>query len=204
MATRATYQVENQTFYCHWDGYPAGAAYRFAKMVEALTVPSDKERNLDAVDDRRGGYAFAFIRGNMDAEPTADHEEHGDTEYRYTLTEQGGRARIKVTERSGYGVDAKWKTIYEGWLIDWPEMATQGIVEVDFGSGWHAGRTYTLATVENAKAIKSREAEIAGSFKTMPDGRENPNKPIHIARMRAWRMALNEAEAPAPDTFIEA
>jgi hypothetical protein len=203
MATRGTYEIESQTFYCHWDNYPEGGAYRLAKMVEALTQPSADERPLDAIEDRRGGLAFAFIRGNMDAEPTESHEEHGDTEYRYTVKTKDGRAHLRVDERTGYGPEATWKAIYTGPLAEWKLMAEQEVIEAQMPQ--YGGNTRpVLATKEAAAKIKTREAKIAGHFGTMPDGRENPNKATHIAQMRAWGAALNEAEAPAPDTFIEA
>ena len=72
MSTRATYQINNTTFYCHCDGYPTGAGYRFAKMIEALTVPSG-EWSHQPIEPRRGGLEYAFIRGVMDAEPTEGH-----------------------------------------------------------------------------------------------------------------------------------
>lgn len=84
MATRATYQIGDSTFYCHWDGYPRGAAVRFINMINAKV--SFDEKSITGIKEVRGGYPFAFIRGNLDAEPTDSHDAHGDTEYRYTLS----------------------------------------------------------------------------------------------------------------------
>lgn len=103
MSTRATYSFVNgttRTFYCHWDGYPAWAARRFRN---ALTASFPKEllgtdpgpRAWHNITDRpRGGFAFAFIRGNEDAEPSSGHDAHGDTEYRYTYREKTGTIEV--------------------------------------------------------------------------------------------------------------
>lgn len=109
MATRATYEICGTTFYCHWDGYPTGAAQRFAAMVKAMIVADESE--IDGIERRNGGYAFAFIRGVMDAESTEGHEAHGDTEYRYTLDrdDQDGMM-IRVEERLNFGNPAKRET----------------------------------------------------------------------------------------------
>lgn len=95
MATRATYQIGDTTFYCHWDGYPRGAALRFINMVKAKVSFDKKE--IDGMVQAKGGYPFAFIRGNLDAEPTESHDAHGDTEYRYTLKiEDRGAVLVSV------------------------------------------------------------------------------------------------------------
>ena len=79
MSTRATYQIRasrapTATFYIHHDGYPEGAAAYFDAMLATFSARES------------GGYAEAFLRGNLRAELTTNHDEHGDTEYRYTLT----------------------------------------------------------------------------------------------------------------------
>ncbi|MBE0506755.1 MAG: hypothetical protein IBX50_08545 [Marinospirillum sp.] len=80
MGTRATYQfnLSNDagaapvTLYCHWDGYPAGAA----------------EKLLHALLDKEGRDPIAsFIIGNKEQAMFASgHEAYGNTEYRYTIT----------------------------------------------------------------------------------------------------------------------
>lgn len=70
MGTRATYQIEGKTFYCHWDNYPQGAAYRLFKML---------------ANDSKGGLACRFLRANDDVEFTESHDVHGDTEFQYTV-----------------------------------------------------------------------------------------------------------------------
>ena len=41
MGTRATYEIDGAAFYCHFDGYPQGAAVRFAAMVDKLHEVTD-------------------------------------------------------------------------------------------------------------------------------------------------------------------
>ena len=79
MSTRATYEIDGEVFYCHYDGYPAGALGRFA---EALRMRY-RHRNGGCIQSNPGGMPYAFIRGAHDAAPAKTHECHGDTEYRY-------------------------------------------------------------------------------------------------------------------------
>lgn len=232
MATRATYQVEHQTFYCHWDGYPSGAAQRFANMVAALTVPSTRE-GIDAVGDRRGGLPFAFIRGNMDAEPVKGRDEIGGTEYHYEVyaSKEDNRVWIMVFQPKD---DGGWRMVNHKPLVDWintermagathyqtvmaerkqpvPSLAEllEGFPEVVeawvevYGDG--KGRP-VLATRENAEKIKEAEDKLAVKY-----GGGNPNGPIHGKRANAWAKALGlEEETPwarrnrAAEAFIEA
>ena len=73
MSTRATYQIDNETFYIHHDGYPQGAAEYFAAALEL----KHKLPNLS--------FKEAFQYANERAEPTPRHDSHGDTEYQYTV-----------------------------------------------------------------------------------------------------------------------
>ena len=68
MATRGTYKIGKMLFWCHWDNYPSGAALRLYRMIDKLTQPDDE--NSDGIKPCRGGLEFAFIRGNIDAEPS--------------------------------------------------------------------------------------------------------------------------------------
>lgn len=76
MATRATYKfVGNNrqptvTFYIHHDGYPQGAA---AHLRDAALAAC------------KGTMAEKFLRANEHAELTYDHDQHGDTDYRWTI-----------------------------------------------------------------------------------------------------------------------
>lgn len=200
MATRATYQIDKLTFYCHWDGYPTGAAQRFANMVKAHTVPAAGELHLSSVVDRRGGFAFAFIRGNLDAEPTESHQAHGDTEFRYTLTtEGGGFAKIKVDDVR-YDNGRKWRQIYHGDLAEWlnqqrAAMATQlrdyysrqnieGDADADAleaipvivraietrDPGWGTSAFAIYATREDAEKIEANERAFVERFSKPCEG----------------------------------
>lgn len=76
MSTRATYEFSTDryravTLYIHHDGYPEGAAAYFHEASQC--------------ENPRGGMACRFIRAIEGAELTGGHEEHGDTEYRYTV-----------------------------------------------------------------------------------------------------------------------
>ena len=85
MSTRATYKINTMTLYVHHDGYPEGAAEKFHDMIHEAT------RNLYHGEEKaihrtaNGGYLENFIRGNANAEFTGSHDDHGDTEYQYTL-----------------------------------------------------------------------------------------------------------------------
>lgn len=102
MGTRATYEFEDKntimksiTFYAHFDGYPDGAAERFANMIEALYL--EPEEYSFILSEKRGGLAHAFLRGNSDAEITHDKLFHGDTEWHY---------KVYRNEQNIYMVDA--------------------------------------------------------------------------------------------------
>ena len=108
MATRATYEIDGITFYCHYDGYPAGAMDRLSNMV--------------AADTGRGGLPFAFIRGNFDAEPTDGHDRHGDTEFRYLIYKNHGAAYDKpqdfLTIYARCWTADRWQVLFSGFVHD--------------------------------------------------------------------------------------
>ena len=81
MSTRATYEIENEVFYIHHDGYEEGAASYLLRMCEEMLV---KARN--SVQMRRS-YADSFIAANHRAEKSR-HTAHGDTQYRYRVWKQ--------------------------------------------------------------------------------------------------------------------
>lgn len=210
MSTRATYQINKTVFYCHMDGYPTGAAVRFAQMIAAHTVP-DYERGYDPIESRRGGWEFAFIRGVMDAEPTEGHDAHGDTEYRYTLTagERGAFTTIRCDARNRDDVWIKG-AVYD--LADWvndqravsarqlrtfyakyPERFAGHdpaadalaeipvIVRVKEPSEYGAG-LIRYATLDNATKIAVLLLKQGSGFQ---EG--NPNKVSFLNRWQAWR-----------------
>lgn len=190
MATRATYQIGHNTFYCHWDGYPAGAAERFANMIAAMTVAAADGSRLSAIEDRRGGFAFAFIRGNMDAEPTLGHDAHGDTEYRYTLTTKAdGTAIIEVRERN-HDSEFRFSGLYT--LDEFINRNGAGkIVTADESRGDKYRKPRTIyATEAAAKAIAAGYARIAARF-----AEGNPNKPIFERMEDIWTDAILDTAA---------
>lgn len=102
MSTRATYLISSSNwdklkicFYIHYDGYPEGAAEYFW--------------NMHHNKNNRGGYAGRFIRSNDLAEFTLSHESHGDTEYRYTLSDKG-----ELTALARNGFSDNWHQFYKG------------------------------------------------------------------------------------------
>lgn len=84
MSTRATYEFRSTdgygpksvTFYIHYDGYPEGAASYFrAALAFKCEAPNSN-------------FADHFFRANR-TELTEGHNAHGDTEYQYTVTQNG-------------------------------------------------------------------------------------------------------------------
>jgi hypothetical protein len=196
MGTRATYEVNGQVFYCHWDGYPAGAANRFAKMIGAMTQPERGERNtIDAIADKRGGATFAFIRGNDDAEPTEGHDAHGDTEHRYRVTDDAAHGLVIEHEAK------RWDGDFAAWGPKRPlaefintrrdkEWGVPTIVTfADPATHWNLRKI--LATIDNAREIAANHRRLAERF---DDG--NPNKPHHVAQAEAWERAIAAADEP--------
>ena len=95
MSTRATYRFIPDdlqfkpaiTIYIHHDGYPEGASY----YLEGVNTVED------------------FIRKNDRAEITANHDVHGDTEYRYDIYQNGD---ITAFKREGWGENAIWEQFF--------------------------------------------------------------------------------------------
>ena len=85
MSTRATYQIDGVYFYIHHDGYEQGAAGYFLAMLNSLHMPLNSSGRTAC-----GGIAEAFLRGNSQASFTTDHEQHGDTQYRYDVQQDNG------------------------------------------------------------------------------------------------------------------
>mgnify|MGYP000510086920 CR=1 FL=1 len=110
MSTRATYSfsVPQVVIYIHYDGYPSGAAWYFYK---ALTHPN-----------QRGLGPEQMIRANDLAELTTDHEDHGDTEFRYDVKGWGPDAELVVSMIS----NNEWKTTWTGNLADFIHTHLQG------------------------------------------------------------------------------
>ena len=102
MSTRATYKIDGHYFYIHHDGYLAGAAEYF---YNALTLIKGKYYSRKLAED--------FIRANLGASFTTDHDDHGDTEFKYTVTKD----ELKAFKRNTNTWDT-WTTVYTGSLIE--------------------------------------------------------------------------------------
>jgi hypothetical protein len=179
MSTRGTYDINGTRFYCHWDNGPDGAAARFLSMAEANVRPTDRD-DYRCLEYGRGGLAFAFIRGNFDAETF----EGGDTQgaqYHYTLTASTtGAPRLTVHERDN----------------DWQWFAAESLPLRDFINRHRPGHVvlvnhqpgFTLATTENADAIAANLEAMAARYDM-----DSPSRREIEARAQAWREAVNAA-----------
>lgn len=190
MATRATYQfnLNNDagfapiTLYCHWDGYPGGAA----------------EKLLHALMDKEGRDPIAsFIIGNKEqAEFVSGHDAFDDTEYRYTITgSPDDKADLLVTFDSRDG--DQWKRtdtnlplhefIADHYGIDLYREA------VIYGPDrWHTNESITENAMngldEVKSAIKSWESAVsAGSIELSPLVAMN-----HLAERTKVETSLND------------
>ena len=144
MATRATYEIDGQVFYCHYDGYPAGAMERFGRALRRRY-----RQRAGFVSSNPGGMPFAFIRGAWDAQPAAGHECHGDTEFRYICyTSPDGvslRIDMRCFERN------KFYAIYNGSLAAAVNLYTPD--SMSHRRVWNEpGESNRLMTAENLQA----------------------------------------------------
>jgi hypothetical protein len=195
MSTRATYEVNGQVFYCHWDGYPAGAAQRFANMIAALTAPERGTRKeIDAIAERRGGAAFAFIRGNDDAEPAhrGSHEGHGDTEFRYNVDKHTEHGLAIQFEARRWNSEPQWRG-FGSWMPlaefintkrdkDWNVPTIVTVTDI-----W----TKRLATIDDAREIEANHRRLADKFDD-----SNPNRKGHLEQAEAWARAIAAVQQP--------
>lgn len=205
MATRATYKIGNTTFYCHWDGYPEGAAVRMANMVEHLTAPAGG-KGFEPISDRRGGLPYAFIRGNMDAEPAhmGHRDGHGDTEYHYEvyLSEEPatkGMPRV-MTFAKNWHEDSPWRLQSNVRLVEFindkgrqfkaPVCVMMEMPAKDPRDFPIYGARYTVATLDNARQI---EAEMRAKGEGFAEG--NPNRATYLWQADLWAAAVDQGEA---------
>lgn len=84
MATRAVYSftgfpgIPERQLYLHHDGYPTGAAWRFAMALRHRQEPE--------------AFAAAFLTTQPGAEPLGSPEQVADAEYRYRVQLLAGEA----------------------------------------------------------------------------------------------------------------
>lgn len=213
MATRATYQIDGMTFYCHWDGYPAGAAMRFVKAIAALTF-ANEGKGIEIYGEARGGLPFAFIRGNQDAEPTGSHADHGDTEWRYTVTsnQDPGKPQFTIKVQARNLNNGLWSTVIDGEdLASWcNEMRESWVHQVNLAKtkrgeqpvpreelleGWeplvtaklddgYGWKREMIATAANAKALAEAAAKQAMGYQET-----NPNRAGYQRKAEQWGAA---------------
>lgn len=188
MSTRATYEIEGRTFYIHHDGYPEGAASYFYNMVTALTAVNPKSESFDIFNHRmcRGGLEFAFIRGNGNAEPTENHDAHGDTEYRYTVSTVNGLPILLAEKRSSDWSNPSWQVFFHSPLTEFVNQYIEdGLFQNMTNQGQGIvyailGRTYPekiLCTVEEAKnAIEAFNSHAEKFDEGNPNRQSNFNK----------------------------
>ncbi len=94
MSTRATYRFYDNYkrldiyFYVHYDNYPDGAASYFQKMLNYIK------------ESQKSSYAEAFVRTNLHAYFTKNHDVHSDTEYQYNVI------KGSIAEDNGYILQA--------------------------------------------------------------------------------------------------
>jgi len=182
MSTSATYNIDGTTFYCHWDNYPAGAAERFIAMVDAMTQPGT-DGSYRVTEDRRGGAAFAFIRGNLDAGPGQDT----GVEFAYTLTTGPGN-KITVTMLDVYAnksttlpLDEFIRTHANPERVDDAQLVLSITKRDDYGPE---------RTVYATRAVASRvAAAYAVRMQRFPE--TNPNHQISHKRMTEWAAAVH-------------
>lgn len=105
MSTRATYDfpAQHTCLYIHHDGYEAGAAQYMYDAWQASTANSVT--------------AESMIRGCPRAEITGSHDDHGDTQYRYTF----GPAHQLHAETRDLNTDT-WSLVFRG---PWYEFVNQ-------------------------------------------------------------------------------
>ena len=149
MGTRATYEIDGAVFYCHFDGYPQGAAVRFAAMVDKLHEVTD----YGTIRNNGGGMDYAFIRGADDAQPTTSHEAHGDAEYRYICYRTDCGVVLTVHARMGW--NGSWHIIYSGALWSFinaftPDLEKRACV-VPLGHGCGTGTLVSVRQLRNLK-----------------------------------------------------
>jgi hypothetical protein len=134
MSTRATYNIDSKCFYIHYDGYCEGAAVYFWNMHKAKG---------------RGGCAEAFLRGNDLAEFTQSHNAHGDTEYRYDLTDE----TLTVWERSGDWGKPEFKKAWSGYwweFVNAHARMIEGFERLAKINGRVSTRTELVARIDEA------------------------------------------------------
>src|SRR5579863_1293231 len=150
MSTRGTYQfvpIESNprfkhktTVYIHHDNYPTGAAAYFYETLMNYSC---------------GGFATQFLRAIENAEITAGHDVHGDTEYRYDVEGEGPAADLAAYHRKwvdGEGRSSVWELIFHGLLHEFIAQNTKHIEDFKPFVTLRTSRGYVEVTNETRAA----------------------------------------------------
>lgn len=188
MSTSAVYNFPNMSFYCHYDNYQSGAALRLFNMVDAMVKPNADEPQC--YSEGRGGLAFAFIRGNLDAEPCVNTKR--GVEYVYSIFEEDNIWNVRV-QRSDY--DGKIEYVQVMALEEFinTRIENQGkeddvlprvcTVNNPFG---HSPNHNLLVVDKDAYEIAVLMQEYSDTFK---EG--NPNKKSFADKSQHWMKAAD-------------
>ena len=126
MGTRATYLIRvrkqwenfNICFYNHWDNYPEGAANLLTRALEQNWSNQCNGKNL--------AKRLASLDG---PEIVLGHEEVGDSDYRYDITEGEKDTNIIAYEATNSSEEMgwlnNWKVIFNGSLQEFIEKYTK-------------------------------------------------------------------------------
>jgi hypothetical protein len=171
MGTSAKYVIENDTFYTHYDGYENGAAARFLNAVKELVKPDPE--SLMGIKDVRGGFAFAFIRGNADVEPGHDVP----TDYTYEIIKNKDASYEVNVYKDDRLIDSD---DLESFVNKNNVLHESKIVKVAIPNYMNA-TVYDYATPENAFGIGKIMKKKADNF-----NEGNPNKKIFETKANAF------------------
>lgn len=147
MSTRATYLIDGQPFYIHYDGYVEGGAAYFAA---AARLPN-----------KRGGFVCQFLRANDLAEFTTAHDDHGDTEYQYTYDSAKDVLAVREASRDvcagRFANERKWSPVFAGSLARFLNTyGSEGEVWAIFRSRvWHRDDLTAWATERLDYAVEA-------------------------------------------------
>ena len=168
MSTRATYEINGQNFYIHYDGYEKGAA-RY--LYEALCY-----------ENHRSGLEGMFFRANSLAEFTESHDEHGDTQYRYTVTGHDARAALVVHAREDLD---EWREIYTGSLNEFLDQQLSH--EEDYKPFFQTKEQYGCVTMDNevtaGRRLKSLTKRMLSWLKNGHDVSNLQKEITHLTKL---------------------
>lgn len=122
MSTRAIYGFTDGTLthwvFVHHDGYPSGAAQKFAAVLNSKRIWQLPRFEADE-------FAAGFVAANKDGQGSirlsAGPDSHGDTEYCYVVSQPDERAPLQIVAYDS-GTPAGNK-LFSGFLTKFIETA---------------------------------------------------------------------------------